>query len=78
MILSFLLRYAVHENMLSFLDNNMLQVEAFTESELDSMIDYYIERGYLGKECDSRAARQEIHFLTGRNPGDFFKFSNSF
>ena len=56
----------------------MLQVEAFTESELDSMIDYYIERGYLGKECDSRAARQEIHFLTGRNPGDFFKFSNSF
>jgi len=55
-----------------------VEVEAFTESELDSMIDYYIERGYLGKECDSRAARQEIHFLTGRNPGDFFKFSNSF
>ena len=78
MILSFLLRYAVPENILSFWDNNMLQVEAFTESELDSMIDYYIERGYLGKECDSRAARQEIHFLTGRNPGDFFKFSNSF
>jgi len=55
-----------------------VKVEPFTESELDSMISYYIERGWLGKECDTRAARQEIHFLTGRNPGDFFKFSSSF
>jgi len=55
-----------------------VEVEPYTESELDTMIDYYVERGYLGKECDSRSARQEIHFLTGRNPGDFFKFSSSF
>lgn len=56
----------------------LLQVVPYTESELDTMISYYIERGWLGKECDTRAARQEIHFLTGRNPGDFFKFSSSF
>ena len=56
----------------------VLQVVPYTEAEMDAMISYYIERGWLGKEADSRAARQEIHFLTGRNPHDFFRFSSSF
>jgi len=55
-----------------------VEVTPYTEAELDSMISYYIERGWLGEEADSRAARQEIHFLTGRNPWDFFRFSSSF
>ena len=55
-----------------------VEVENYSESELDAMIDYYIERGWLGPQSGSRAGRQEIHFLTGRNPGDFFKFSSSF
>ena len=55
-----------------------VEVEPYTEEEMDNAISYNIERGWLGRECDSRAARQEIHFLTGRNPGDFFKFSSQF
>ena len=55
-----------------------VEVGNFTEAELDAMIDYNIERGWISAECGSRAGRQEIHFLTGRNPGDFFKFSSSF
>ena len=55
-----------------------VEVENFSEAEMDAMIDYYIERGWLGSNCGTKAGRQEIHFLTGRNPGDFFKFSASF
>jgi len=55
-----------------------VEVVPYSEGEMDAMISYYIERGWLGKEADSRAARQEIHFLTGRNPWDFFRFSSSF
>jgi len=55
-----------------------VEVGPYSEEELDAMISYYIERGWLGKECDSKSARQEIHFLTGRNPGDFFRFSAGF
>jgi len=55
-----------------------VEVPTYSESELDSHISYYIERGWLGSQCDSQAARQEIHFLSGRNPGDFFKFSPMF
>lgn len=55
-----------------------VEVLPYSESELDSAISYYIERGFLGAYTDSPAARQEIHFLTGRNPGDFFNFSSSF
>jgi len=55
-----------------------VEVENYSESELDAMIDYYTERGWLRANSAARAGRQEIHFLTGRNPGDFFKFSSSF
>jgi len=55
-----------------------VEVVGYTEAELDAMISYYIERGWMGKETDSRAARQEIHFLTGRHPWDFFRFSSGF
>jgi len=55
-----------------------IEVPPFSEVELDSAIDYSMERGWLGTHCAASAARQEIHFLTGRMPGDFFKFSSSF
>jgi len=55
-----------------------IEVPPFSEVELDSAIDYSMERGWLGPHCSTSAARQEIHFLTGRMPGDFFKFSSSF
>jgi len=55
-----------------------VEVLPYSESELDSHIEYYVERGWISKECSAMAARQEIHFLTGRNPGDFFNFSPSF
>jgi len=55
-----------------------IEVPPFTEVEMDSAIDYSMERGWLGAHCSGTAARQEIHFLTGRMPGDFFKFSSSF
>jgi len=55
-----------------------VEVFPYSEAETDSHISYYIEKGWMGEDCDSQAARQEIHFLTGRNPGDLFKFSPSF
>ena len=55
-----------------------IEVENYSESELDAMISYYIERRWIKEEAGSRGGRQEIHFLTGRNPGDFFSYSNSF
>jgi len=55
-----------------------IEVKPYTESELDAMISYYIEKGWMSHDNDSRAARQEIHFLTGRNPADFFRFSATF
>jgi len=55
-----------------------IECENFTEYEMDAMISYYIERGWVRPEAGSRAGRQEIHFLTGRNPGDLFEFSSTF
>ena len=55
-----------------------IEVLPYSEAELDSAISYYRERGWLGEHCETPAARQEIHFLTGRVPADFFRFSSSF
>lgn len=55
-----------------------VQVLPYSEAELDSAISYYLERGWIGSHCNTAAARQEIHFLTGRRPKDFFEFSSSF
>jgi len=55
-----------------------IEVLPYSEAELDSAIDYYIERGWIGAHSAAPAARQEIHFLTGRVPGDFFRFSSVF
>ena len=55
-----------------------IEVLPYSEVELDSAISYYRERGWLGEHCQTAAARQEIHFLTGRVPHDFFRFSSSF
>lgn len=55
-----------------------VEVKPYTEAELDNIIDYYIEKKWLKPDCATLAARREIHFLTGRIPKDFFKFSASF
>ena len=52
---------------------------SYIEPKMDARVSCYIERGLLGKDDGtSRAARQEINFLTGRNLDDLFKFSSSF
>jgi len=55
-----------------------IEVLPYSEAELDTMIDYYMEKRYILQECGTLPGRQEIHFLTGRNPKDFFEFSNDF
>lgn len=55
-----------------------IEVLPYSETEMDTMIDYYMEKRYIMQECGTHSGRQEIHFLTGRNPKDFFVFSNDF
>jgi len=55
-----------------------VEVENYTPSELDSAIDYSIEKGWIRTEAGTATTRRELHFLTGRNPADFFKFSALF
>jgi len=55
-----------------------VEVEKYSEQELDTMIDYYLEKRYIQPVYGTHAGRQEVHFLTGRNPKDFFTFSNQF
>jgi len=52
-----------------------MEVGRYTSQELDTMIDYHVERRYLLPEAASEAGRAEIHFLTARHPGDFVTFS---
>jgi len=55
-----------------------VEVNNYSEHELNSMIDYNIERRWLRKEAGNDVHRREIDFLTGRNPFDFFQFSAFF
>jgi len=55
-----------------------VEVLPYSEAEMDTMIDYYMEKKYIMKDCGTHSGRQEIHFLTGRNPQDFFTYSNEF
>jgi len=48
----------------------------YSKSEMDVMIDYYVEKRYIGEAATTAAGRAEIHFLTGRNPKDAMEFSN--
>ena len=53
-----------------------IEVTEYSKSEMDVMIDYYVEKRYIGEAAATTAGRAEIHFLTGRNPKDAMEFSN--
>eukprot|EP00088_Acartia_fossae_P071515 TRINITY_DN982_c0_g1_i1.p1 TRINITY_DN982_c0_g1~~TRINITY_DN982_c0_g1_i1.p1 ORF type:complete len:452 (+),score=70.89 TRINITY_DN982_c0_g1_i1:32-1357(+) len=50
-------------------------VDKFSRDEMDSHLDYYIEKGWIRPECDQFNRREELHFVTGRIPKDLFEFS---
>jgi len=52
-----------------------IQVDNYSEQELDASIDLHVEKRWIRGEAAERKLRSEIHFLTGRNPKDFFTFS---
>jgi len=53
-------------------------VDKYTQDEMDSAVDYYLEKGYIRQECGEHNRRQELHFITGRIPNDFFNFSSMY
>jgi len=53
-----------------------IEVTEYSKSEMDVMIDFYVEKRYIGEAATTTAGRAEIHFLTGRNPKDAMEFSN--
>lgn len=52
-----------------------IEVGRYSKSEMDTVIDYHVERNYIQPEAATDPGRAEIHFLTGRHPEDFFTFS---
>jgi len=52
-----------------------VEVKKYSETELDSTIDYSIEKRWIRPEAAEHNRRKEIHFLSCRNPADFFNFS---
>jgi len=53
-------------------------VEKYSETEMDSAIDYSLEKGWMRAEAGQEPTRRELHFLSARNPRDFFHFSIMF
>ena len=53
-----------------------IQVDRYTKSELDVMIDYYVERRYIQDVAATESGRAEIHFLSARHPRDFMNYSH--
>jgi len=52
-----------------------IEVEKYTEQEMDTTIDLTVDSRWVRPEMKNSMQRSEIHFLTGRNPKDFFNFS---
>lgn len=52
-----------------------VQIGRYTKSEMDVMIDYYLDRKYIQDVSGTEAGRAETHFLTGRHPKDFMQLS---
>jgi len=52
-----------------------IEVGRYTKSEMDTVIDYHVERNYIQSAAATDPGRAEIHFLTGRHPNDFVTFS---
>jgi len=53
-------------------------VDKYSEDEMDSAVDYYLETGWIRPECTQHNRRQELHFITARRPEDFFNFSSMY
>ena len=53
-----------------------IEITPYSKSELDTMIDFYADKHYINEVALTPAGRNEIHFLTGRNPNDFMEFSS--
>ena len=52
-----------------------IEVGRYSKSEMDTVIDYHVERNYIQPTAATDPGRAEIHFLTGRHPEDFVSFS---
>ena len=53
-----------------------IEVTPYSKFELDTVIDYFLEKKYLSKKAGTEAGRAEMQFLTGRNPKDFTELSS--
>ncbi|XP_023333775.1 28S ribosomal protein S29, mitochondrial [Eurytemora carolleeae] len=55
-----------------------VEVKPYTQLELDSTIDYLIEKKWIRAEAGSSVHRKELHFLSANNPRDLFNISTMF
>jgi len=53
-----------------------IEVNLYSKAEMDTMIDFYGEKRYISDTAVTSAGRAEIHFMTGRSPGDFMEYSS--
>jgi len=51
-----------------------IEVGRYTKAEMDTIIDYHLERNYLQPVAATEPGRAEIHFMSARHPLDFMKF----
>jgi len=52
-----------------------IELGRYSQPEMDTVIDYHVDRNYLSPLAATEPGRQEIHFLSARHPLDFMKFS---
>ena len=52
-----------------------VKVPAFSDGEVDTMIDYYVAKRFIREEAATDSGRKEVRFLTAGSPKDFMKFS---
>jgi len=53
-----------------------IEVESYSKSEMDTMIDFYLEKRYISDNASTPAGRAELHFMTGRSPLDLIDYSS--
>jgi hypothetical protein len=55
-----------------------IEVLPYTQGELDTMIDFHVDKKYIRDIAKSDLGREEIHFMTSRNPLQFMEMANFF
>ena len=53
-----------------------VEVNPYSKFEMNTMIDYFVDKRYIRETAATDAGRGEVHFLTGRNPKDFMELSS--